>query len=59
MNGFKLNLRGVEVKARDPLLPASGESTVALQLFKEQLNLILMCHSRSGNMHAGYQVSPW
>lgn len=31
MNGFKLNLRGVKVKARDLLLPANGESRVAFQ----------------------------
>lgn len=31
MNGFKSNLRGVAVRATDPLLPASGESGVAFQ----------------------------
>lgn len=29
MNGFKFNLRGAEVKVRDPLLPATGESRVS------------------------------
>lgn len=59
MNGLKLNLRGVEVKARDPLLPASGESRVAFQLFKGPLNMILMCHSCSGNIHGRHRFSLW
>lgn len=35
MNGLQLNLRGVGVKDRDPLLQASSESRVAFQLTNE------------------------
>lgn len=38
------------------LLLASGESRVAFHLFKELMNLILMCHSCSGSHAHNYRL---
>lgn len=39
INGFKLNLRGTEVKVRDPLLRASGESKSSFTAFQRTTEL--------------------